>query len=248
MSGFAADCDDFGASVYLSSKLEINTGREPVLHFFDAARRQFPALTELEKRDGNEYVLEEDRESGIYQWVSVDPKRVAAGSVNPTDAESADRAFEWLLDVAPYHFDLSALDADSLDLMYFFDYEFAGNHDEVVAEALAANGPLDGLLKHPTGQMLHFQPNLMMALDEGCLLQFRMSIETRTNLYHVRTGNYPESPISVYCSARQSWAKNPFPTFRESYRHQKKLLDEIVADVVVPGVLRPLAKTIAARG
>src|ERR1043166_2664488 len=64
MNSYASLCDDFGVSTYLHGKLEMPTGRETVLHFFEAVQKAFPKMTEFEKRGDNDYMLEEDRESG----------------------------------------------------------------------------------------------------------------------------------------------------------------------------------------
>ncbi|MGL6097206.1 MAG: hypothetical protein ACRC7O_15590 [Fimbriiglobus sp.] len=246
MNDYGTVSDDFGIYVHLASKVEMPTGRETVLHFFDAVRRHDPKLTDFEKRDG-EYVLEEDREADCYRWVSLDGRRLSLGFVNPTDAAELDRQTEWALDAAPFHLGMSGLDADSLDVMYYFDFDYTGNHDEVVAEALATGGPFESLTKSPAGRVLQFQPTVSVALDESCLLQARLAVETRTTGYQVRTGNYAESAISVYFTLRQFWTRQPFPTFAESYRNQRKLLDAMVAEHVVPNVLQPLARTIGAR-
>lgn len=95
--------------------------------------------------------------------------------------------------------------------------------------------------------MLHFQPTMMLALDEGCQLQARLSIETRTTAYHVRTGQFPESPISVYFTVRQFWGKQSFKTFVESYENQRRVLDELVNNHVIPAVLTPLAQAISTK-
>ena len=52
----------------------------------------------------------------------------------------------------------------------------------------------------------------MLALDDGCRLQCRLSIETRTNAYQIRTGQFPEAPISVYFTVRQYWGRQPYKT------------------------------------
>ena len=90
-------------------------------------------------------------------------------------------------------------------------------------------------------------PSLMMALDENCQLQARLSVETRTSAYQVRTGNFSESPITVYFTIRQFWGKQAFKSFHESYRNQRRLLDELVASHLIPGVITPLQRAIAAK-
>ncbi len=176
MNSYSSLSDDFGVSVYLASKAEMPTHRETVLHFFEAIQKQFPRMTDFERRDEKEYVLEEDHDSGSYRWVSLDARRLCSGFVNPPALEDVDQQNERLLEMAPYHLGVSGLDADYLDVLYYFDFLYAGNHDEVVAEALAAGGPLESLAKLPAGRVLHYQPSVMVALDEACQLQGRLSI------------------------------------------------------------------------
>ena len=247
MNSYAALCDDFGVSTYVHGKLEMPTARETVLHFFEAVQKTFPKMTEFEKRDSGEYMLEEDRDAGSYRWASLDGKRLCSGFVNPPTLEDADAHNERILEMAPYHLDLHAMQTESVDVLYYFDFVYQGNHDEVVAEALATGSGLEGLAQLPAGRVLHFQPTLMMALDEGCQLQARLSVETRTNAYQVRTGNFPEVPISVYFTVRQFWGKTPFKSFVDSYQNQRRVLDELVGTYVVPNVINPIAKAIGAK-
>lgn len=247
MNPYDSLCDDFGLSVHLASKVDMPTGRETVIHFFEAARRRDPKLTDFERRDGGEYVLEEDREGGSYRWVTLDGRRLTFGFVNPSALDAADREAGWLLDAAPHHLGMTGLDAESLDVLYSFDFQYTGNHDELVAEVLAAGGPLDSLAKMPAGRILLYQPAMMVALDEGCQLQCRVSVETRTTAYQVRTGSFAESPISVYATVRQFWGRQPFPSFADGYRNQRQVLDRLVAEHVIPGVVQPLARAIGAK-
>jgi hypothetical protein len=247
MNSYGSLCDDFGVSSYLIGKVEMPTGRETVLHFFEALQKANTKMTEFEKRDNGEYTLEEDRDAGTYRWASLDARRLCTGFVNPPALEDADEHNQRVLEVAPYHLDLSGLQTDALDVLYYFDFLYHGNHDEVVAEALAADTPLDALTRLPGGRVLHYQPTLMMALDEGCQLQGRLSIETRTSAYQVRTGQFNEAPISVYFTVRQFWGKQPYKTFVESYQNQRRVLDELVTQYVVPNVITPLQKVIGAK-
>ena len=56
MNSFGTLSDDFGASMYLASKAELPTGRETVLHFFESVQKQFPRMSEFERRDANEFL------------------------------------------------------------------------------------------------------------------------------------------------------------------------------------------------
>ena len=107
--------------------------------------------------------------------------------------------------------------------------------------------PLESLIR-PRGLRIALQPTMMLALDDACQLQARLSIETRTTAYQVRTGQFPESPVTAYFTIRQFWGKQPFKTFAESYHNQRRVLDELVSTYVVPQVISPLAKAISAKG
>jgi hypothetical protein len=247
MNAYSALCDDFGVSSYVSGKVEMPSAREPVLHFFEAVQKATPTLTEFERRSDGEFMLEEDRETGHYRWCSLDSRRLCTGYVNPPTVEDADEHNLRVLEMAPYHLDLGGLHTEAMDVLYYFDFQYQGNHDEVVADALALGSPFEGLSQVPAGRVLSYQPSIMMALDEGCQLQARLSVETRTTAYQVRTGNYPEAPLSVYFTIRQFWGKQPFKTYADSYRNQRRVLDELVDQYVIPSVVMPLQKAIAAK-
>lgn len=247
MNPYSSLCDDFGVYVYLNTKMELPTGRETVLHFFDSLQKSFPKMTDFERRENGEIVLEEDREAGSYRWVTLESRRLCSGYVNPPSLEDADAQHERVLEIAPYHLDFNALDCEALDALFVFDFTYGGNHDEVVAEALAVNSPLEQIIALPGSKVLNYEPSVMLTLDEGCRLQARLSIETRTNAYQVRTGQYPEAPISVYFTIRQYWGRQPFKSFVESYQNQRRICQELADSHIVPAVIRPLAETIAAK-
>jgi hypothetical protein len=247
MNPYSSLCDDFGVYIYLNTKLALPSGRETVLHFFDQLRKSYPQMMDFDCRDSGEFVLEEDREQGSYRWVTLETRRLCAGYVNPPTLEAADALHEHLLDMAPYHLDFNSLDCEALDVLFAFDFTYSGNHDEVVAEALGVNTTLEGLLQMPGSRVLNYQPSLILSLDDSCRSQCRLSIETRTNVYQVRTGQFPEAPISVYFAVRQYWGRQPFKDFPESYRHQRRTCQELVDSHIISAVVRPLAQAIAAK-
>src|SRR5262249_46792952 len=189
--------------VYLNTKLDISAQRETVLHFFEAVQKSFPRMLDFDRRENGDYYLEEERDQGSYRWVTMEARRLCIGFVNPPAFEDADGTNDSLLEIAPYHLDLSGLDTESLDVLFNFDFMFAGNHDEVVAEALGVGTPLENLLQLSGSRVINYEPSMMLALDESCRLQCRLSVETRTNAYQIRTGHFPEAPISDYFTVRQ---------------------------------------------
>jgi hypothetical protein len=247
MNPYSSLCDDFGVYVYLNTKMELPSNRETILHFFDSLQKTYPQMTDFDCRENGEYVLEEDREQGSYRWVTFESKRLSSGYVNPAELEAADSYHERILELAPYHLDLNPLDCEALDVLFAFDFMFSGNHDEVVAEALGMNSTLESLLQVGGTKVINFEPSVMLSLDENCRLQCRLSVETRTNAYQIRTGQFPEAPISVYFTVRQYWGRQPYKTFGESYKNQRKTVQELVDQHIIPSVIRPLAQAIAAK-
>ena len=247
MNPYTSLCDDFGVYVYTNMKMELPSRRETVLHFFDSLQKSFPQMSDFDCRENGEFVLEEEREQGSYRWVTMETRRLCAGFVNPPDLDAADALHEHVLDVAPVHLSFNGLDCEALDVLFAFDFLYTGNHDEVVAEALGMNTTLENLLQMPGSRVLNYEPSLMLALEDSCRLQCRLSIETRTNAYQIRTGQYPEAPISVYFTVRQYWGRQPFKTFVESYKNQRRICQELVDSHIIDAVVRPLAQTIAAK-
>jgi len=227
--------------------MELSHKRETVLHFFDQLRKSYPQMTDFDVRESGELVLEEDREQGSYRWVTIENRRLCLGYVNPPNLEDADAMHENLLETAPYHLDLNTLDCEAMDVLFAFDFVYQGNHDEVVAEALGMNTTLENLMQMPGTRVINYEPSLMLSLDEPCRLQCRLSIETRTNAYQIRTNQFPEAPISVYFTVRQYWGRQPYKNFHDSYQNQRRVCQELVDEHIIPAVVRPLAQTIAAK-
>ncbi len=247
MNPYNSLCDDFGVYVYVNTKMELPTRRESVLNFFDSLRKSFPQMTDFECRESGDYVLEEDREQGSYRWVSLETKRFCSGYVNPPELEAADAHHERVLEIAPYHLDFSPLDCEALDVLFSFDFNYQGNHDEVVAEALGMNTRLENLIQMPGTKVINYEPSLMLSLDDACRLQCRLYVETRTNAFQIRTGQFPEAPISVYFTVRQYWGRQGDKAFGDSYKNQRRILQELVDNHIIPSVVQPLNRAIASK-
>lgn len=247
MNPYSSFCDEFGLFVYLNTKIDLPSSTETVLHFFHTVQKAFPEMTEFERRESGEYILEEDRDGDRVRSVALDARRLVSAFNNPATLEEADLQHERVLDLAPYHLDLSSLNCDSLEVVYSFELIYQGNHDEVIAEALAPNSPFEPLMQLSGARVLHYEPSMVISLDEKCRLQARLWLESRTNTYQVQSDNFPEAPISVYLMVNQIWGKTAPPTFAESYHNQRKVAQEFVDAYVIPNVLRPLHQTISSK-
>ena len=72
-------------------------------------------------------------------------------------------------------------------------------------------------------------------------------IETRTNAYQVRRGEYRDEQISVFFTVRQYGSLGAHEKYEDSLRNLKGHCEELLENYVVHQVLRPLAQAIATR-
>ncbi len=242
---YSSICDDFGIYLYLNTEIPLSSQRETVLHYFETIKRHYPGMTHFHCRENNEFVLEEDKESGSYRWAALESKRLCSGYVNPPSFEEVDAQHLSVMQIAPYHFDVTSLDCEALDVVFAFDLVYNGNHDEIVAEILGSNSPLEGLINWPSAKMLKYEPLLMLSLDTELGMQCRLSIETRTTPFQVRTGQFSEEPISIYFTVRQYWNGQPLELLEESYKRQRAQGQEMVDQQLIPSVIQPLAQAIS---
>jgi hypothetical protein len=247
MNGFLCDADEFYINLHLNTEMELPTNRDTVLHFFEQMKKCFPELRNFYSRENGDLVLEGDKEQQSYRWLAIEPRRLCSGQFNPEALEEAYRQHDMVLELAPHLLSISLLDCEALDVMYGFDFNFEGNHDEVVAEALGVGHGLDGLMELPSTQVINYEPSLTIALNDTCQLQCRLAIQTRTNAYQVRTRAFGDDQISIYFTVRQYWGTGPEMSFLESLRRQREVGEEILDRSVVPKVVRPLAQAIASR-
>ena len=247
-TSFGSFCDDFYVNMNLNTELELPVGRDTILHFFERIQRQFPTMNTFYQRDTGEFCLDEDREQGSYRWVTVERDRVCSGYVNPPSLAAADEQHQLLLELAPYTLGVSNLDIDSLDVLLGMDFDYRGNHDEILAEALFANSPFAAFLDLPNARPLGFDPAILIGLSDDCRLQARISLESRTNAYQIRTGKFKEEDqLSLYLSIRQY--PDPATKFssKQSYVNQRELCEELMVDRVIPGFVQPIVGAISQR-
>jgi hypothetical protein len=248
MNRYNRDADDFYVNVNLNTEMELPSNRDTVLHFFEQMKKGFPELRDFQSRENGDLVLESDKDAETHRSVAIEARRLASGCTNPEALSDAYRQHELLLDVAPHLLSISLLDCEALDVTFGFDFTYDGNHDEVVAEALGVGSAFEGLLESPRSKkVVNYEPSLTMALDEACQLQARLSLETRTSAYQLRTGDFGDDQISLYLTIRQYWGNGPDLSFLESFRRQREIGEEILQHSVIPRVVRPLAQVIASR-
>src|SRR4051812_21922728 len=83
MNRYTSDADEFYVNMHLNTEMELPTGRDTVLHYFEQMKKAFPELRNFHARETGEMVLEGDKEKGSYRWLALEPRRVCSGQVNP---------------------------------------------------------------------------------------------------------------------------------------------------------------------
>ena len=242
MTPYASLADDFYVNMDLATEMELPAQRETILQYFERVQKRFPSMRKFYCRDKRDYVLEEDKDQGRYRWSAVESKRLCSGQVNPSTLEAALEQHALVLDLAPAFLSVSPLDCEALDLLFGFDFAYRGNHNALLAEALGVGPSLDRVAEIPGGRVINFEPSLTLALDEDCRTQVRISTETRTNAFQVRTGEFSEEQLSVYVTARQYGSLDASVTYVEVMDRLAKLAREVVDGYVVDQILRPLAQ------
>jgi hypothetical protein len=247
-TSFSSFCDDFYINMNLNTELELPTERDIILHFFERIQKQFPTMNSFYQRDSGEYCLDEDREAGSYRWVTIERDRICSGYVNPDSIQAADEQHRLILDLLPYHLGVNNLDMDSLDVLFGMDFDYQGNHDEILAEAIFRDTPFVCLLDLPHTRPLGFDPAILVSLSEDCRLQARIAFESRTGAYQLRTGKFKEEDqLSLYLSIRQY----PDPSVKfssvDSYNRQCHLCEELMTDKIIPNFVYPITNAIAHR-
>jgi hypothetical protein len=247
-TSYGSLCDDFYVNMILNTELELPTERDTILHFFERMQRQFPTMNTFYQRDTGEFCLEEDREAGHYRWVTVERDRVCSGNVNPEDMADADEQHKLILELVPFALGISNLDIDSLDVLFGMDFDYRGNHDEIFAEALFVDSPFATLLDLPHAKPLGFDPSVLVSLSADCRLQAKISLESRTGAYQIRTGKYKEEEqISLYLSLRQYPKPGQKFSSAESYLYQRNMCEELMNERIIPGFVNPITGAIAQR-
>lgn len=247
MNRYSSMSDDFYVNMNLSTEMELPSNRESILQFFERLQKKYPTMRNFYCREKGDFILEEDKERGHYRWCTVEARRLCSGQVNPTSVEDALEQHQLVLELAPYMLSLSTIDCEALDLLFGFDFTYRGNHNQLVAEALGINPGMERVLEMSHATVVNYEPTLTLALDEDCRMQCRVSVETRTNAFQIRTGDFPEEQLSVYVTARRYGGLAPNTSYLETLESLAKVCHDVVDHYVADHVLGPLARAISAR-
>ena len=106
---------------------------------------------------------------------------------------------------------------------------------------------MESLLEIPGARTLNFEPSITLAMEEDCRRQCRIMIETRTNAYQVRRGEFADDQISVYFTMRQYGSLQHDASYEDTLGELRHECEQLVHEHVVDQILRPLAQAIATK-
>lgn len=248
MWSFGAFCDEFYVHSRLYLKLDLVPTRESALHFFERLRKAFPKLNRLRRRDdGSLMVDEDDNNRPDRRYVRIDPHALKFGYHNPPNLAAVQQLQGLVLEQAPAHLSLSELDYDYAEVVFGFDLEYRGNHDELVAETLLAEHPLINALTGDGQTVIDCQPFVGVALSDDCETQVYMEIKGRTSTFEIRSNEFEPQALSVYVTVRRYWAGIEERPLAEVYDEMLRIGESFASERVLPHVVKPLADAIASR-
>lgn len=242
---FKPFCDDFYVNARLVTQMSLPNERHALLHYFEQMQKAFPMMTRFRRTDG-EASLEEDRSSGMYRWASVDAHRLASGHVNPPELMDAMELHRFTFDQATHQLGISHLEVEYVEVLAGFDLNYAGNHDDVVAESLLSGSLLSGLMEEHGARPIECAPHLTIALSDDCRLQAKVDVVTRTGTYQVRTGNFEDEAISVYATLRRysDGTRTDLPALLTDLAERA---ESLCHTHVLPRIVQPLSEAISRR-
>ncbi|MEM9827952.1 MAG: hypothetical protein AAF958_15280 [Planctomycetota bacterium] len=245
MSHYGTIGDDYYVNMNLATEMELPQNRETLLHYFEQMRRRYPELQHFYSREKDEFVLEGDKDAGHYRWTSIEPRRINSGAVNPESFDDAVAQHRLVTEIVPYDLSVTSLDCESLSVSIGFDFAYRGNHNAILAKAIGVAPGLEAFAEHSRGTLLANEPTIQISLDEECRTQCRISFETRTSAFQVRTGDYPEEQLSVYLTVRRYDSLPLETTYSDEVERLSGLCKELTDEYLVPSVLQPLQEAIA---
>lgn len=242
-TSYGALCTDFYVNQKVAVKMDLPSGRDTLLHFFERMRKSMPRMNRFKRYNG-ELALESARRDARYNWLALRRHSIRTGHVNPESLEEALDYHRLVLEMAPHHLSLSALDIDFVELMYGFDLECDKNHDAVIFDALFGDTPLQHLMPDTDARVLDVQPVFGHALSASGDLQAYYEVKSRPKSRRGSSKKYAGEPISLFLTVRQYGPVGELDELGSVVTRLHGHCETLAAERLVPQLLRPIAEKI----
>lgn len=270
-ASFPTWVSDFSINQRLALKMDLPSGRESVLGFFDRLRKEFPRLNRFHRMGGSggggpdggraggswsgEFVLESNPEDEQPMWASMRRLSVRSGVLNPATTADAYRLHRLVVEAAPYYLSVSPLEVDFLEIAYGFDLAASGNHDAIVFDALYAQEghPLSALLSAPGAAPTNVQPMFGITIggDGREPIEVFFEVKTRQQRGPRSSGAAGGGPheeggvISVDITLRRAGGVNRVEDLLGVHAALTRAGEELIRTRVLQGLLMPIRQAIA---
>ncbi len=257
-TSYGALCTDFIFETNLAVKMPLPSERDTVMHFFERIKKTFPSMDRFRKIK-NELILEtarhydeetgEPTEEGLgfdtpYRYVSLRERMLRCSVVNPESIDDAIKQHDLILKTAPDFLGISPLDIDSFEMTFVFEMEAAGDHDEIVKNALFEGSPLAEALAGV--RVIELQPLFSFALSRDGRMQTSMAGETRRKSRRGSTSRYANEPLRVVLSLRRLAPFHNLEDLAKTLPAMFTSAEQLAQDRVIPHPITPIARQIAA--
>ena len=236
---FGSFCDGLFVDMCVNTQLELPSQRDTVLSFFERVQKRFPSLNSFSRREEGEFVLEEEKQGRRNRWVVLESDRLSAGAADPDDFEEAYQLQREVLQVMPYMLSISTLDIESLDIIFTMDFDYQGNHDEVIAEALLSGSSLNTFFETPGSRVVSCCPSAIAALSEDGRLQMRIALESRSNPFDRIEKDKQDEPISIYFTVRRYPLSTQEFNSTVSFDEQCRTAERLMFEKIIPNFAKP---------
>ncbi len=266
-SGFPSWVSDFAVTQRLALKMDLPSGRESVLGFFDRLRKEFPRLSNFHRlpagagpeggRAGagwpGEMVLESAQDDERPMWASLRRLSVRSGVMNPATTREAYRLHRLVAEAAPYYLSISPIEVDYLELVFGFDMAAGGNHDAIVFDALygrragEAHG-LGSLLDVPGATPTNVQPAFGITINADGAEPIEVFFEVKTRQGRGPRGGQSDDDhgaIGVALSLRRVGGVARVEDLLACHETLARVGEELIRTRLLPGLLMPIRQAIA---
>lgn len=244
---FGSFCDGLFLDMCVTTQMKLPRQRETVLAFFEHIQKRFPTLYQFSRREQGELILEEEIEGRRFRWVAMESQRLSAGCADPDDFEQAYQLQHEVIDIMPYMLGITPLDIESLDVTFTMDFDYQGNHDEVIAEALLGTSSLSSFFEIPGAKVVSCCPTMIAALTPDGSLQARIALESRSGLSERNEKVKIDEPISLYFTVRRYPLGQAKLANIEAFTQQCRIAEQLMFERIIPHFARPLSNAISQR-
>jgi len=242
-SFFSSLCSDFYVNQKISLCVDLPKVKESASELFDRVRKEIPEFDRLRPFE-NELAMETSEIDGQYQWVSLRPRSIGSGSVNPVQIEEAYHLHRLLLELVPYYLSVTLLNVEYIELVFGFDLPARENRNEVVMRSLMGNTPFASLVDAEGEPLLDVQPRLGFALNEACDLQAFIEVKTRTSAAEAASQLFQDEPITVFLTVRRNGPLHSSDDFISTFGTLAGHIEHIAEHRVIPDIVVPLHQAI----